>query len=56
VANFAIIVSMVLLSVMMDFVQEHRASRAAEKLRFWSCAITDWRMCRSGCRKRRSGQ
>ncbi|WP_162591664.1 magnesium-translocating P-type ATPase [Variovorax sp. PBL-E5] len=33
VANFAIIISMVLLSVALDFVQEHRASRAAEKLR-----------------------
>jgi Mg2+-importing ATPase len=31
--NFAIIFSMVLLSVTLDFVQEHRANRAAEKLR-----------------------
>ncbi|MEO8387166.1 magnesium-translocating P-type ATPase [Polaromonas sp.] len=33
VANFLIIMLMVLLSVTLDFVQEHRAGRAAEKLR-----------------------
>lgn len=33
VANFVIIMAMVLLSVILDFVQEHRAGRAAEKLR-----------------------
>ena len=33
VANFAIIATMVLLSVVLDFVQEHRAGRAADKLR-----------------------
>ncbi|HET7836772.1 MAG TPA: magnesium-translocating P-type ATPase [Variovorax sp.] len=33
VANFVIIMLMVLLSVVLDFVQEHRASRAAERLR-----------------------
>ncbi|MEJ8826987.1 magnesium-translocating P-type ATPase [Variovorax humicola] len=33
VANFIIIMAMVLLSVTIDFVQEHRASNAAEKLR-----------------------
>ena len=31
--NFIIILTMVLLSVVLDFVQEHRADRAAEKLR-----------------------
>ncbi|MEO8081969.1 MAG: hypothetical protein ABI641_15655 [Caldimonas sp.] len=31
--NFAIIVFMVVLSVALDFVQEHRATRAAAKLR-----------------------
>lgn len=33
VANFLIIMLMVLLSVTLDFLQEHRAGRAAEKLR-----------------------
>ena len=33
VANFVIIMLMVLLSVLLDFVQEHRANKAAEKLR-----------------------
>ena len=33
VANFVIIMLMVLLSVLLDFIQEHRADRAAEKLR-----------------------
>jgi Mg2+-importing ATPase len=33
VTNFAIIATMVLLSVALDFVQEHRAGRAADKLR-----------------------
>ena len=33
VANFVIIMLMVLLSVLLDFVQEHRADRAAAKLR-----------------------
>lgn len=33
VANFVIIMLMVLLSVALDFIHEHRASRAAEKLR-----------------------
>jgi P-type Mg2+ transporter len=32
-ASFAIIIAMVLLSVVLDFFQEHRANRAAEKLR-----------------------
>jgi Mg2+-importing ATPase len=33
VASFAIIVAMVMLSVTLDFVQEHRAGRAAQRLR-----------------------
>jgi len=33
VASFVIIIAMVLLSVILDFVQEHRATKAAEKLR-----------------------
>ena len=33
VANFVIIMLMVLVSVLLDFIQEHRADRAAEKLR-----------------------
>ncbi|MES1265297.1 MAG: cation-transporting P-type ATPase, partial [Variovorax sp.] len=33
IANVAIIMAMVLLSVTLDFVQEHRAGRAADKLR-----------------------
>ncbi|MCA2997280.1 MAG: magnesium-translocating P-type ATPase [Rhodocyclaceae bacterium] len=33
ITNFVIIITMVLLSVLLDFVQEHRANLAAEKLR-----------------------